>query len=92
MRHGRDTSQPPIPSPRQAIVLELDFCLQRALPLLLPQIEHIIEFMLNSSKSLHDEVALEACEFWQVMAGNELTQQSIMPRLRDVRPWSLALF
>jgi hypothetical protein len=75
----------------QAIVLELDFCLQQALPLLLPQIEPIIEFMLNSTKSLHDEVALEACEFWQVMAGNELTQQTIMPRLSDVSASPIAV-
>lgn len=68
----------------QAIVLMLEFAPQSTLPLLLPQLDNVINFMLTSTKSEHEEVALEACEFWLVMAESDLTRLALHPYLSSV--------
>eukprot|EP00054_Salpingoeca_dolichothecata_P020737 m.131371 g.131371 ORF g.131371 m.131371 type:complete len:874 (+) comp23728_c0_seq2:250-2871(+) len=53
---------------------------------LLPQMDNIIQYMLESTQDDDDTVALEACEFWLTVAEQEKAREILLPYLPKLVP------
>lgn len=53
---------------------------------LMPEMEHVAEYMLYSTQDKNEDVALEACEFWLTFAENAELAPFLQPLLGKVAP------
>ena len=54
--------------------------------LLLPHMEQLIQYMLVCNQDQHEDVALEAAEFWMAFMDAEVDPQMLKPILQQLVP------
>ncbi|EDQ91738.1 uncharacterized protein MONBRDRAFT_17564 [Monosiga brevicollis MX1] len=78
-----------------AMVSIVESKFEQAVPFLEPELGNITQYMLDCTRSEDEGVALEACEFWMVMADKPFSSQvldpimpQLLPLLLDRMQWS----
>lgn len=66
----------------RALVMLVEVRIER----LLPHMQQIIEYMLITSQDSDDTVALEACEFWLMIADQQICREVLQPYLDKLLP------
>ena len=66
----------------RALVMLVEVRIER----LIPHMQQIIEYMLLTSQDTDDAVALEACEFWLMIADQPICRDVIQPYLDKLLP------
>jgi len=66
----------------RALVMLVEVRIER----LIPHMQQIIEYMLLTSQDTDDTVALEACEFWLMIADQPICRDVLQPHLDKLLP------
>ena len=66
----------------RALVMLIEVRIER----LIPHMQQIIEYMLLTSQDADDTVALEACEFWLMIADQPICRDVLQPYLEKLLP------
>lgn len=66
----------------RALVMLVEVRIER----LIPHMQQIIEYMLLTSQDTNDSVALEACEFWLMIADQPICRDVLFPYLDKLLP------
>ncbi|KAE9387027.1 ARM repeat-containing protein [Gymnopus androsaceus JB14] len=74
------------PSVRRHVCEALVLLLAARPEKLMPEMEHVAEYMLYSTKDKNEKVALEACEFWLTFAEDSELAPFLQPLLGKVAP------
>ncbi|KAE9408726.1 ARM repeat-containing protein [Gymnopus androsaceus JB14] len=74
------------PSVRRHVCQALVLLLAARPEKLMPEMEHVAEYMLYSTKDKNENVALEACEFWLTFAEDSELAPFLQPLLGKVAP------
>lgn len=74
------------PSVRRHVCQALVLLLAARPEKLMPEMEHVAEYMLYSTKDKNENVALEACEFWLTFAEDVELAPYLQPLLNKVAP------
>eukprot|EP00045_Choanoeca_perplexa_P015656 m.200051 g.200051 ORF g.200051 m.200051 type:complete len:892 (+) comp17049_c0_seq1:98-2773(+) len=74
-----------------ALVSLVETKLERTIPMLLPEMDAIIKFMLQCTQDDDEMVSLEACEFWLAMVEQEAVREYLVPVMNELLPVLLRL-
>jgi transportin-1 len=74
------------PEVRKNVCRALVMLVEVRMDRLIPQINHIVEYMLMRTLDPDDSVALEACEFWLSLAEQPICREVLSPHIERLVP------